>query len=181
MGCYPAFDSATCISKTRFMTWSQTSFAGTSSKKYTRQLIDKFPTIVAPDQPLSPEQHKAAREKLTLLSGVQYIGETLEAFSIAAHNAIWKHSEIELHRHEVAREGAHRVPDGRAWRHDLPAERRRHRLQQYEARPRGSAPSTMRHGRPSPRAATTASAPAAQVGIAPTPRQPRTPSRMNDR
>jgi len=42
--------------------------AGTSSKKYTRQLIDKFPTIVAPDQPLSPEQLEAAREKLTLLT-----------------------------------------------------------------------------------------------------------------
>lgn len=75
--------------------------AGTSSKKYTRQLIDKFATIVSPDQPLTPEQLKAARKKLTLLPGVQYIGETLEAFSIAAHNAIWKHSEIELHRHEV--------------------------------------------------------------------------------
>lgn len=75
--------------------------AGTSGKKYTRQLIDKFATIVAPDQTLSPEQLEAARKKLTLLPGVQYIGETLEAFSIAAHNAIWKHSEIELHRHEV--------------------------------------------------------------------------------
>ncbi len=75
--------------------------AGTSGKKYTRQLIDKFATIVAPDQTLSPKQLEAARKKLTLLPGVQYIGETLEAFSIAAHNAIWKHSEIELHRHEV--------------------------------------------------------------------------------
>lgn len=75
--------------------------AGTSSKKYTRQFIDKFATIVSPDQPLTPEELEAARKKLTLLPGVQYIGETLEAFSIAAHNAIWKHSEIELHRHEV--------------------------------------------------------------------------------
>lgn len=75
--------------------------AGTSSKKYTRQLIEKFAAIVSPDQPLSPEQLEAARKKLTLLPGVQYIGETLEAFGIAAHNAIWKHSEVELHRHEI--------------------------------------------------------------------------------
>ncbi|KRD46603.1 hypothetical protein ASE52_18365 [Acidovorax sp. Root275] len=77
--------------------------AGTSSKKYTRQLIEKFAAIVSPNQPLSPEQVEAARQKLTLLPGVQYIGDTLEAFGIAAHNAIWKHSEIELHQHEVER------------------------------------------------------------------------------
>lgn len=77
--------------------------AGASSKKYTRQLIEKFAAIVSPEQTLSPEQLEAARKKLTLLPAVQYIGDTLEAFSIAAHNAIWKHSEIELHRHEVER------------------------------------------------------------------------------
>ena len=77
--------------------------AGTSSKKYTRQLIEKFATIISPDKPLSPEQVEAARKKLTLQSNVQYIGDTLEAFGIAAHNAIWKHSEIELHQHEVER------------------------------------------------------------------------------
>lgn len=76
---------------------------GTSSKKFTRQLIEKFATIVSPDKTLSPEQLEAARKKLTLLPGVQYIGDTLEAFSIAASNAIWNHSEIELHRHEVER------------------------------------------------------------------------------
>lgn len=75
--------------------------AGTSGKKYTRQLIEKFAAIVAPDKPLSPEHLEAARKKLTLLPGVHYIGDTLEAFGIAAHNAIWQHSEIELHRHEV--------------------------------------------------------------------------------
>jgi len=75
--------------------------AGTSSKKYTRQLIEKFAAIVSPDQPLSAEELEAARKKFTLLPGVQHIGDTLEAFSIAAHNAIWKHSEIELRRHEV--------------------------------------------------------------------------------
>lgn len=77
--------------------------AGTSGKKYTRQLIEKFAAIVSPDKPLSPEQVEAARKKLSLLANVQYIGDTLEAFSIAAHNAIWKHSEIELHQHEVER------------------------------------------------------------------------------
>lgn len=77
--------------------------AGTSTKKYTRQLIEKFAAIVSPDVPLSPEQVEAARKKLSLLPNVQYIGDTLEAFGIAAHNAIWKHSEIELHQHEVER------------------------------------------------------------------------------
>ena len=76
---------------------------GTSIKKYTRQLIEKFAAIVSPDKPLSPEQVEAARKKLSLLANVQYIGDTLEAFGIAAHNAIWKHSEIELHQHEVER------------------------------------------------------------------------------
>lgn len=77
--------------------------AGTSSKKYTRQLIEKFATIISPDKLLSPEQVEAARKKLTLQPNVQYIGDTLEAFGIAAHNAIWKHSEIGLHQHEVER------------------------------------------------------------------------------
>jgi Cap4 dsDNA endonuclease len=77
--------------------------AGTSSKKYTRQLIEKFAAIISPDKPLSPEQVEAARKKLTLQPNVQYIGDTLEAFGIAAHNAIWKHSEIALHQHEVER------------------------------------------------------------------------------
>ncbi len=77
--------------------------AGASSKKYTRQLIEKFAAIVSPDQVLSPEQLEVARKKLTLLPGVQYIGDTLEAFGIAAHNAIWRNSEIELLQHEVER------------------------------------------------------------------------------
>jgi len=75
--------------------------AGTSSKKYTRQLIEKFAAIVSPDVPLSSEQVEAARKKLSLLPNVQYIGDTLDAFAMAAHNAIWKHSQIELHQHEV--------------------------------------------------------------------------------
>lgn len=77
--------------------------AGTSSKKYTRQLIEKFAEIIAPDRPLSPSQVEAARRKLSLMANVQHIGDTLEAFGIAAHNAIWKHSEIELHQQEVER------------------------------------------------------------------------------
>lgn len=77
--------------------------AGTSTKKYTRQLIEKFAAIVSPNAPLSSEQVEAARKKLSLLPNVQYIGDTLEAFGAAAHNAIWKHSEIELHQHEVER------------------------------------------------------------------------------
>ncbi len=77
--------------------------AGTSSKKYIRQLIEKFAEIVSPESTLSSEQIDAARKKLSLLPNVQYIGDTLEAFSIAAHNAIWRHSEIELHQHEVER------------------------------------------------------------------------------
>tara|TARA_R110001592_G_scaffold112292_2_gene310340 strand:- start:37 stop:1203 length:1167 start_codon:yes stop_codon:yes gene_type:complete len=75
--------------------------AGTSSKKYIRQLIEKFAEIVSPESPLSSEQIDAARKKLSMLANVQYIGDTLEAFSIAAHDAIWKHSEIELHKHEI--------------------------------------------------------------------------------
>lgn len=77
--------------------------AGTSGKKYTLQFIEKFADIISPDRPLSPSQVEAARRKLSLLANVQHIGDTLEAFGIAAHNAIWRHSEIELHQHEVER------------------------------------------------------------------------------
>ena len=77
--------------------------AGSSAKKYTRQLIEKFGDIISPKSPLSPAQVEAARKKLSLLSNVQYIGDTLEAFGVAAHHAIWKHSEIALHQHEVER------------------------------------------------------------------------------
>jgi len=77
--------------------------AGTSDKKYTRQFIEKFAAIVSPDVQLSSEQIEAARKKLSLRPNVQYIGDTLDAFGMAAHHAIWQHSEIELHRHEVER------------------------------------------------------------------------------
>ena len=77
--------------------------AGTSSKKYTRQFIEKFAAVVSPDVSLSLEQVEMVRKKLSLLPNVQYIGDTLDAFGIAAHNAIWKHSEIELHQNEVER------------------------------------------------------------------------------
>lgn len=77
--------------------------AGSSSKKYIRQLIEKFADIISPDKSLTPEQSEAARKKLSLMAGVQHIGETLEGFAMAAHNAVWKHSEIELQQHEIER------------------------------------------------------------------------------
>lgn len=76
---------------------------GSSSKKYIRQFIQKFADIISPGKPMSQDEIEAARKKLSLLANVQYIGDTLEAFSVAAHNAIWKHSEIDLHQHEVER------------------------------------------------------------------------------
>lgn len=75
--------------------------AGTSSKKYISQFIGKFVEIVSPKTSMSPDEAEAARKKLTLHGNVAYLGETLDEFGIAAHNAIWKHSEIELHKHEV--------------------------------------------------------------------------------
>jgi len=77
--------------------------AGASSKKYITQFIGKFADIVAPSRTMSPGEVEAARKKLSLLANVQHIGDTLDAFAVAAHNAIWKHSEIELHQHEVER------------------------------------------------------------------------------
>lgn len=77
--------------------------AGSSRKKYVAQLIEKFADIVSPGMPLSPEEVETARKKLTLQGNVQYIGETLESFAVAAHNAIWRHSEIDLQKHEVER------------------------------------------------------------------------------
>lgn len=76
---------------------------GSSNKKYIRQLIEKFADIISPERPMSSEQIDEARKKLSLMPNVQHIGETLEAFGVAAHNAIWKHSEISLHQHEVER------------------------------------------------------------------------------
>lgn len=77
--------------------------AGSSSKKYISQFIGKFADIVSPSKPMSPEEVETARKKLSLLANVQHIGDTLDAFAVAAHNAIWKHSEIELHQNEVER------------------------------------------------------------------------------
>ena len=75
--------------------------AGSSGKKYISWFIGKFAEIISPGNPMSAKEIEAARKKLTLLPNVQYIGDTLEPFAIAAHNAIWKHSEIDLHKHEV--------------------------------------------------------------------------------
>lgn len=77
--------------------------AGSSSKKYISQFISNFADIVSPGKPMLPEEVEAARKKLSLLANVQHIGDTLEAFAMAAHKAIWQHSEIELHQHEVER------------------------------------------------------------------------------
>lgn len=75
--------------------------AGSSRKKYISQFIEKFADIVSPGKSMSSFEVETARKKLSLLANVQYIGETLEAFTIAAHNAILKHSEIDLQKHEV--------------------------------------------------------------------------------
>lgn len=77
--------------------------AGTSSKKYINQFIGKFADIVFPGKPMSLDEVEVARKKLSLLANVQHIGDTLDGFAVAAHNAIWKHSEVELHQHEVER------------------------------------------------------------------------------
>jgi hypothetical protein len=75
--------------------------AGSSGKKYISQFIGKFAEIISPGTPMQVEEIEAARKKLTLRPNVQYIGDTLESFAIAASDAIWKHSEIDLHKHEV--------------------------------------------------------------------------------
>lgn len=75
--------------------------AGASSRKYIKQFIEKFGDIFSPGVPLTAEQFEAAKSKLSLMPNVQHIGDTLEAFADAARSAIWKHSEIDLHRHEV--------------------------------------------------------------------------------
>lgn len=77
--------------------------AGASSKKYVAQLIAKFAEIIAPGKIMSPKEVETARKKLSLQGNVQHIGETLENFASSALNAIWKHSEIPLHQHEVER------------------------------------------------------------------------------
>lgn len=73
---------------------------GKSSRNYISQFIDKFGEIFSPGKPLDDDQFRAARSKLSLLY-VSHLGETLEPFADAARNAIWKHSEIDLQKHEV--------------------------------------------------------------------------------
>ncbi|MDO8774950.1 MAG: dsDNA nuclease domain-containing protein [Burkholderiaceae bacterium] len=75
--------------------------SGASSKKYIKQFIEKFGEIFSPGAPLTAEQFEAAKSKLSLMANVQHMGDTLEAFADAARSAIWKHSEIDLHKHEV--------------------------------------------------------------------------------
>jgi len=74
---------------------------GKSNKKYIRQFIDKFCHIFSPDIQLSPDELAVIASKFSLMPNVQYIDESLQAFSDSARNAIWMHSEIDLHRHEV--------------------------------------------------------------------------------
>ena len=73
---------------------------GISTKPHITQLIVKFADIFSPSKPLTEAQIDAARSKLTLTQA-SYLGDTLEPFSDAARNAIWKFSEIDLHKHEV--------------------------------------------------------------------------------
>jgi hypothetical protein len=73
---------------------------GKSKRAYITQFIEKFGEIFSPDVPLSHDQFKAARSKLSFVQAA-HLGETLEPFADAARNAIWKHSEIDLHKHEV--------------------------------------------------------------------------------
>jgi len=74
--------------------------AGSSNRQHITQLIEKFADIFSPSKPLSEAQIEAARSKLTLTQA-SYLGDTLEPFADAARNAIWKFSEIDLHKHEV--------------------------------------------------------------------------------
>ncbi len=73
---------------------------GKSNRAYITQFIERFGEIFSPGVPLSEDQLKAARSRLSLLQ-VSHLGETLEPFADAARTAIWKHSEIDLHKHEV--------------------------------------------------------------------------------
>lgn len=73
---------------------------GNSNRAYITQFIEKFGDIFSPGVPLSEEQLKAVRSRLSLLQ-VSHLGETLEPFADAARNAIWKHSEIDLQKHEA--------------------------------------------------------------------------------
>lgn len=73
---------------------------GKSNRAYITQLIEKFGEIFAPGMSLSESKLKSARSKLSLMQ-VSHLGETLENFSNAARTAIWKHSEIDLHKHEI--------------------------------------------------------------------------------
>lgn len=73
---------------------------GKSNRAYITQFIDKFAEIFSPGVPLSDDQLKSATSKLTLLQA-SHLGDTLEPFADAARSAIWRHSEIDLNKHEV--------------------------------------------------------------------------------
>ena len=75
--------------------------AGSSSKPHLSRLLDKFGSIFAPGKTLTPVELKKAQAKLSLAPGVHHIGDTLEPFTVAARQAIWTYSEIDLRSHEI--------------------------------------------------------------------------------
>jgi len=75
--------------------------AGSSSKPHLSRLLDKFGPIFAPGTTLTTDELKQAQAKLNLSPGVHHIGDTLEPFTVAARQAIWTYSEIDLRPHEI--------------------------------------------------------------------------------
>lgn len=73
---------------------------GKSNLAYVTQLIEKFGEIFSPHEALSDDQFRAVTSKLSFLQ-VSHLDENLEPFVEAARNAIWKHSEIDLQKHEI--------------------------------------------------------------------------------
>lgn len=74
---------------------------GKSNKKYINRFIEKFSDIFSQDSPLSEDDFSIITSKFSLAPNVQYIGGSCDVFADAARNEIWKHSEIDLRRHEV--------------------------------------------------------------------------------
>jgi Cap4 dsDNA endonuclease len=74
---------------------------GVSHKKYINQLIENFSGIFSPDMLLTKSQLKSVASRFSLMPNVQHMGDTLEAFADSARTAIWKHSEIDLQKHET--------------------------------------------------------------------------------
>lgn len=75
--------------------------AGSSNKPHLSKLLDEFGRIFASGKKLTPDELKKAQAKLSLAPGVYHIGDTLEPFTVAARQAIWTYSEIDLRPHEI--------------------------------------------------------------------------------